>query len=156
MHFIVAYVDNYRWCGDQWMSEKIYTKVYNLLARLLKCNISWQNINFRVSNFTNKEISVILRVQNFANLGQFHKIHEILNLRNLVPVRYYCQTNVQCALLHKDFNSQSCLKTISFALTIRLLEKLLINNKLEKSIPVFQLHFQLVAVSAIISLLHVI
>ena len=56
------------------MSGKICTKVYNL---------------FRVSNFTNKEISVILRVQNFPNLGQFHKIHETLNVRNLIPLTYY-------------------------------------------------------------------
>ena len=49
----------------------------------------------------NKEISVILRVQKFANFGQFHEIHEILYLPNLIPLPY-CQPNVQCALLHKD------------------------------------------------------
>ena len=136
------------------MSRKIWAKVYNLLARFLKCNISSQNKNSRVFNFANMEIGVILRVQNFANLGQFHEIHETLYLRNLIPLRY-CQHSVQCTLLHKGFNSQSCVKTIGFALTILLIENLLTINKLKKSIPIFQLHFQLAAVPAIISLLHV-
>ena len=139
-----------------WMSGKICTKVCNFLATFLKCNISWQNKNSRLSNFTNKEISVILRVKNFATLGQFHESHEILYLRNLISLTCYCQPNVQCALVHKDFNSQSCVKTICFALTFLLLEKLLTINKFKKSIPIFQLHFQLVVVSAIISLLHVV
>ena len=107
------------------MSGKICTKIYNLLDRLLKCNISRHNKNSRVSNFANKGISIILRIQNFANLGQFHEIHKILYLRNSITLTYYCQPSVQYALLHKDFNSQSCVKTIGFALMILLLEKLL-------------------------------
>ena len=84
-----------------WMSRKKCTKIYNSLATFLKRNISWQNKYSWVSNFANKEISVILMVQNFANFGQFH---EILYLRNLIPLTYYCQPNVQYTLLHKDFN----------------------------------------------------
>ena len=134
---------------------KICAKVYNLLAILLRCDIIWQNNYSLVSNFLNKEISVILKVQKFASFGQFREIHEILYPLNLIPVTY-CQPNVQCALLQCPINSQSCVKTTGFALTILLLEKLFTINKLRKSIPVFQLHIQLVAVSAIISLLHVV
>ena len=135
---------------------KICAKVYNLLAILLKCDIIWQNNYSLVSNFLNKKISVILKVQKFASFCQFREIHEILYPPNLIPVTYYCQPNVQCALLQCPINSQSCVKTTGFALTILLLEKLFTINKLRKSIPVFQLHIQLVAVSAIISLLHVV
>ena len=134
----------------------ISAKVYNLLAILLKFDIIWESNYFLVSNFLNKEISVILTVQKFASFGQFREIHEILYPPNLIPVTYYCQPNVQCALLQCPINSQSCVKTTGFALTILLLEKLFTINKLKKSIPVFQLHIQLVAVSAIISLLHVV
>ena len=133
---------------------KICAKVYNLL--LLKYDIIWQNNYSLVSNFLNKEISVILRVQKFASFGQFCEIHEVLYPPNLISVTYYCQLNLQCALLQCPINSQSCVKTTGFALTILLLEKLFTINKLRKSIPVFQLHIQLVAVSAIISLLHVV
>ena len=138
------------------MSGKECTTVYNLLAVLLKCNISWQSKYCWLSNFVNKEISVILRAQNFPHLGQFHEIQEILYLLNLIPLTYYCQPNGQCALLHKDCNSQSCVTTIGFVLTILVFEKLLTINKLKKSIPIFQLHAQLVVVSAIISLFHVV
>ena len=60
------------------------------------------------------------------------------------------------ALLHKDCNSQFCVKTIGFVLTILVFEKLLTINKLKKSIPIFQLYTQLVAVSTIVSLFHVV
>ena len=138
------------------MSGKECTTVYNLLAILLKCSISWQSKYCWVSNFINKEISVVLKAQNFPHLGQFHEIQEILYLLNLIPLTYYCQPNGQCALLHKDCNSQSCVTTIGFVLTILVFEKLLTINKLKKSIPIFQLHTQLVVVSAIISLFHVV
>ena len=60
------------------------------------------------------------------------------------------------ALLNKDCNSQFCVKTIGFVLTILVFEKLLTINKLKKSIPIFQLYTQLVAVSTIVSLFYVV
>ena len=138
------------------MSGNICTKVYNLLAIILKCNISWQKKYSRVSNFTNKEISIICRVQIFANFVNFTKYTKFCTCQ-VNTLTYYCQPNVQCAVLHKGFSSQSFVKTIGLALTILLLEKLLTIYKLKKSIPIFQyLYIQLVAVSAIISLLHVV
>ena len=74
-----------------------------------------------------------MRVERFWNFGQFHKIHEIFYLPNLIPLRFYCQPNVQCTRLHKYFNSQSCVKAIGFTLTILLLQKVLTINKLKKS-----------------------
>ena len=138
------------------MSGNICTKVYNLLAIILKCSIISQKKYSRVFNFTNMEISIICRVQIFANFVNFTKYTKFCTCQ-VNTLTYDCQPNVQCAVLHKGFSTQSFVKTIGLALTILLLEKLLTIYKLKKSIRIFQyLYIQFVAVSAIISLLHVV
>ena len=68
------------------MKEYVHRSII-ILATILNCNISWRKkiAGLRVFDFANKEINVILPVQNFENSIQ---IFEILYPRNLIPLTY--------------------------------------------------------------------